>query len=183
MPLGEAFLTGLRERVVLGVRGSDRRIHVPPAEYGPVTAEELRGLVEVAPTGTVTTWAWNHAPRGGQPLAASFAWVLVRLDGADTALLHALDAPGPDAVRTGMRIRIRWCRRTHRRPHRHRLLRAVRGGPTTVHSPLRLPRGRAAGPHALLTGSVPHGDHQVRPLRRRLPVFAMWLVGSEPPDP
>src|SRR5690606_37283347 len=63
LPLGEAFLTGLRERVVLGVRGSDRRIHVPPAEYGPVTAEELRGLVEVAPTGTVTTWAWNHAPR------------------------------------------------------------------------------------------------------------------------
>jgi Predicted nucleic-acid-binding protein containing a Zn-ribbon len=32
----------------------------------------------------------------------------VRLDGADTALLHALDAPGPDAVRTGMRVRIRW---------------------------------------------------------------------------
>ncbi|NBM17453.1 OB-fold domain-containing protein, partial [Streptomyces sp. GC420] len=37
-----------------------------------------------------------------------FAWVLVRLDGADTALLHALDAPGPEAVRTGTRVRIRW---------------------------------------------------------------------------
>uniref|UniRef100_UPI00352559D4 OB-fold domain-containing protein n=1 Tax=Streptomyces sanglieri TaxID=193460 RepID=UPI00352559D4 len=37
-----------------------------------------------------------------------FAWVLVRLDGADTALLHALDAPGPEAVHTGMRVRIRW---------------------------------------------------------------------------
>ncbi|MCL6732349.1 Zn-ribbon domain-containing OB-fold protein [Streptomyces neyagawaensis] len=107
-PVQSAFLTGLRERVILGVRTGDGRTLVPPVEYDPVTAEEIRDLVEVAPTGTVTTWAWNHAPRRGQPLATPFAWVLVRLDGADTALLHALDAPGPDAVRTGMRVRVRW---------------------------------------------------------------------------
>ncbi|MYS90766.1 MULTISPECIES: Zn-ribbon domain-containing OB-fold protein [Streptomyces] len=107
-PVQSAFLTGLRERVVLGVRASDGRVAVPPVEYDPVTAEEVRDLVEVAPTGTVTTWAWNHAPRRGQPLTTPFAWALVRLDGADTALLHALDTPGPDAVRTGMRVRVRW---------------------------------------------------------------------------
>ncbi|MFE7120902.1 Zn-ribbon domain-containing OB-fold protein [Streptomyces sp. NPDC057654] len=107
-PVQSAFLTGLRERVPLGVRTGDGRVLVPPVEYDPVTAEELRELVEVAPTGTVTTWAWNPAPRPGQPLPTPFAWVLVRLDGADTALLHALDAPGPEAVRTGMRVRIRW---------------------------------------------------------------------------
>ncbi|MGW4567205.1 Zn-ribbon domain-containing OB-fold protein [Streptomyces sp. NPDC004561] len=107
-PVQSAFLTGLRERVVLGVRTIGGRTLVPPVEYDPDTAEEITDLVEVAPTGTVTTWAWNHAPRRGQPLDAPFAWVLVRLDGADTALLHALDAPGPDAVRTGMRVRIRW---------------------------------------------------------------------------
>ncbi|MGW0827257.1 Zn-ribbon domain-containing OB-fold protein [Streptomyces sp. NPDC002845] len=107
-PVQSAFLTGLRERVVLGVKTSDGRTLVPPVEYDPVTAEEIRDLVEVAPTGTVTTWAWNDEPRRGQPLTDPFAWVLVRLDGADTALLHALDAPGPDAVRTGMRVRVRW---------------------------------------------------------------------------
>ncbi|KUO07406.1 Zn-ribbon domain-containing OB-fold protein [Streptomyces sp. DSM 15324] len=107
-PVQSAFLTGLRERVVLGIATTDGRTLVPPVEYDPVTAEELRDLVEVAPTGTVTTWAFNHEPRRGQPLATPFAWVLVRLDGADTALLHALDVPGPDAVRTGMRVRIRW---------------------------------------------------------------------------
>ncbi|MCF3132386.1 Zn-ribbon domain-containing OB-fold protein [Streptomyces olivochromogenes] len=107
-PVQSAFLTGLRERVVLGVRTRDGRTLVPPVEYDPVTAEELRDLVEVAPTGTVTTWAWNHEPRRGQPLTSPFAWVLVRFDGADTALLHALDAPGPEAVRTGMRVRVRW---------------------------------------------------------------------------
>ncbi|MFF4958123.1 Zn-ribbon domain-containing OB-fold protein [Streptomyces sp. NPDC001222] len=112
-PVQSAFLTGLREGVVLGVRTGDGRTLVPPVEYDPVTAAELRDLVEVAPTGTVTTWAWNHAPRRGQPLDTPFAWVLVRLDGADTALLHALDAPGPDAVRTGMRVRIRWAAARH----------------------------------------------------------------------
>lgn len=108
-PVQSAFLTGLRERTVLGVRTSDHKVLVPPVEYDPVTAEELRELVEVAATGTVTTWAWNPDPRPNQPLRTPFAWVLVRLDGADTALLHALDAPdGPDTVRTGMRVRIRW---------------------------------------------------------------------------
>ncbi|MFJ9535970.1 Zn-ribbon domain-containing OB-fold protein [Streptomyces sp. NPDC101225] len=107
-PVQSAFLSGLRERVVLGVRTVDGRTLVPPVEYDPVTAEEIRDLVEVAPTGTVTTWAWNHEPRRGQPLDTPFAWVLVRLDGADTALLHALDAPDPESVHTGMRVRVRW---------------------------------------------------------------------------
>ncbi|MGW7368657.1 Zn-ribbon domain-containing OB-fold protein [Streptomyces sp. NPDC054841] len=107
-PVQSAFLTGLRERTVLGVRTSDGRVLVPPVEYDPETAEEIRDLVEVAATGTVTTWAWNPQPRSGQPLETPFAWVLVTLDGAGTALLHALDAPGPDAVRTGMRVRVRW---------------------------------------------------------------------------
>ncbi|MEW2566777.1 OB-fold domain-containing protein [Streptomyces sp. NPDC047070] len=108
-PVQSAFLTGLRERVLLGVRTADGRTLVPPVEYDPVTSEELSELVEVAATGTVTTWAWNHEPRRGQPLDRPFAWVLVRLDGADTGLLHVLDAPGgPDSVHTGMRVRVRW---------------------------------------------------------------------------
>ncbi|WP_282791719.1 OB-fold nucleic acid binding domain-containing protein [Streptomyces sp. CC224B] len=107
-PVQSAFLTGLRERTVLGVRTGAGQVLVPPVEYDPETAEEIWDLVEVAATGTVTTWAWNPAPRRGQPLATPFAWALVRLDGADTALLHALDAPGPEAVRTGLRVRVRW---------------------------------------------------------------------------
>ncbi|MDV9191927.1 OB-fold domain-containing protein [Streptomyces sp. SR27] len=107
-PIQSAFLTGLRERTLLGVRTGTGDVLVPPVEYDPVTAAELSELVEVAATGTVTTWAWNPQPRAGQPLDTPFAWVLVRLDGADTALLHALDAPGPEAVRTGLRVRVRW---------------------------------------------------------------------------
>lgn len=110
-PVQSAFLTGLRERTVLGVRTVDGRVLVPPVEYDPVTADEIRDLVEVGATGTVTTWAWNPDPRPGQPLTTPFAWVLVRLDGADTALLHVLDAPR-EAITTGMRVKVRWAEET-----------------------------------------------------------------------
>lgn len=103
-----AFLGALGEQRLLGSRGADGRILVPPTDYDPVTSAELGELVEVASTGTVTTWAWNDDPQPGQPLDRPFAWALIRLDGADTALLHAVDAGTPDRVRTGARVRAVW---------------------------------------------------------------------------
>ena len=107
-PVQSAFLTGLREGLVLGVRTGDGRVLCPPVEYDPVTSEELTELVELGDTGTVTTWSWEPDPRRNQPLDRPFAWALVRLDGSDTGLLHALDAGSPDRVSTGMRVHIRW---------------------------------------------------------------------------
>lgn len=109
-PVIGRFLGGLRERRVLGVRAVDGRVLVPPQEYDPVTSATLGEdrLVEVADEGEVTTWAWNPVPREGQPLDEPFAWALIRLDGADTPLLHAVAAPGPAQLRTGMRVRARW---------------------------------------------------------------------------
>jgi uncharacterized OB-fold protein len=62
----------------------------------------------VGEAGVVTAWAWVVEPLRKHPLDRPFAWVLVQLDGADTALLHALDVPSQEDVRTGMRVRIRW---------------------------------------------------------------------------
>lgn len=107
-PVQSAFFTGLREGHVFGIKRSDGTVLVPPVEYDPDTAEELMELVEVGTSGTVTSWAWEAEPDERQPLNTPFAWVLVGLDGADTPMLHVLDAPGPDAVSTGDRVRIRW---------------------------------------------------------------------------
>jgi uncharacterized OB-fold protein len=103
-----AFMTGLAERRVVGVRGSDGRVYVPPAEYDPQTAQPLTDLVEVADEGVVASWTWVSRPVDGQPFDRPFAWALVRLDGADTPMLHALDVPSPEDVHTGMRVRVRW---------------------------------------------------------------------------
>lgn len=107
-PVVGAFLAGLRSGRVLGIRAEDGRVLVPPQEYDPVTSHDLDELVEVGQVGTVTTWTWNATPKPGQPFDRPFAWVLVRFDGADTPMLLALDVPGPDDVRTGMRVQVRW---------------------------------------------------------------------------
>jgi uncharacterized OB-fold protein len=107
-PVIGAFLTGLRERVLVGIRGSDGRVHVPPVESDPVTAESLTELVEVGPGATVVSWAWVPEPMPKHPLDHPFAFALVQPDGADTAMLHAVDAGSPEAMRTGMRVTPRW---------------------------------------------------------------------------
>jgi uncharacterized OB-fold protein len=107
-PAQSAFFTGLREGLVLGIRRSDGSVLVPPVEYDPDTAEELSELVEVGQAGEVTTWCWVNEPRRYQPLDHPFAWALIRLDGADTPMLHAVDAGDETAMETGMRVRIRW---------------------------------------------------------------------------
>ena len=108
-PVLSRFFTGLRERRVLGVRTAPGRVLVPPAEADPETGAATTGeFVEVGPGGEVTTWCWVSRPRARQPLAHPFAWALIRMDGADTALLHAVDAGAPERMRTGLRVRPRW---------------------------------------------------------------------------
>ena len=107
-PLLSQFFTALRERRIVGVRGSDGRVHVPPAEFDPVTYERLTEIVPVASVGTVVSWTWQPAPLEGQPLDRPFAWALMKLDGADTPLLHAVDAVSADAISTGARVHAHW---------------------------------------------------------------------------
>jgi uncharacterized OB-fold protein len=102
------FMTGLRDHTILGSRAADGRVVVPPTEYDPVTHEPTSELVRVVDTGTVQTWSWVARPVADQPLDRPFAFALVLLDGADTPLLHAVDAGSPDAMRTGMRVQARW---------------------------------------------------------------------------
>jgi uncharacterized OB-fold protein len=107
-PVLSEFMTGLTARRILGSRSADGRVHVPPAEYDPVTFEPPVDLVPVGPAGTVLTWSWQPEPIDGQPLNRPFAWALIRLDGADTGLLHAVDAGSADSMHSGMRVRPRW---------------------------------------------------------------------------
>jgi uncharacterized OB-fold protein len=107
-PVLGQFMTALRDRRVLGARSADGTVHSPPFEYDPVTSLPPTELVAVGPDGTVLTWTWLDRPLPGQPLDRPFGWALIRLDGADTAMLHAVDAGAAAAMRTGMRVRPRW---------------------------------------------------------------------------
>jgi uncharacterized OB-fold protein len=107
-PVLSQFMTGLSQRTILGSRSADGRVYVPPAEYDPVTFLPPADLVPVGPAGTVLTWSWQPEPREGQPLDRPFAWALIKLDGADTAMLHAVDAGSASQMSTGMRVQPRW---------------------------------------------------------------------------
>jgi uncharacterized OB-fold protein len=114
-PVIGRFLTELRDGRLVGVRTAAGGVLFPPVEYDtsgePVTGE----FVEVGPDATVQTHAWVPRPLPGHPLDRPFAWALIKPDGADTALLHALDlgvfdlgAKPPRTLRTGLRVRPKW---------------------------------------------------------------------------
>ena len=132
-PTLSRFMSGLAERQVLGARGADGRVYAPPFEYDPVTLVPPDELVPVGPEGEVTSWSWMPEPIEGQPLERPFAWALIRLDGADTAMLHAVDAGSSEQIRTGMRVRVRWADETT--GHIHDI---------ACFEPLSEPKGRAA---------------------------------------
>lgn len=107
-PVLGAFFTALSEQRLVGVRTHDGRVLVPPVEYDPESGEAIDEIVPVGPGGVVTTWAWVERPRAKHPLQRPFAWALVKLDGATSGMLHAVDAGSSAKMKTGMRVRPRW---------------------------------------------------------------------------
>lgn len=107
-PVLGRFLTGLREGRFVGARMSDGRVAVPPPEFDPLSHAATADFVDVGDTGTVTSWAWVSEPVKAQPFDHPFAFALITLDGADTPLLHAVDAASPAEMSTGMRVQARW---------------------------------------------------------------------------
>lgn len=107
-PVLGRFFNDLRERRLVGIRSKTAGVVVPPQEYDPQTGETLDEFVEVGPGGRIVSWTWVPDPRPKQPLDRPFAYALIRLDGADTALLHAVDAGEESALSVGARVVPRW---------------------------------------------------------------------------
>lgn len=107
-PVMGRFFSRLREGRIEGVRTRAGRILVPPPEYDPDTGEALSEFVEVGSSGTIRTWAWVAEPLPRHPFDRPFAFALIQLEGADTAMLHVVDAGQPSRMRTGARVRVRW---------------------------------------------------------------------------
>tara|TARA_R110001592_G_scaffold337300_1_gene623693 strand:+ start:306929 stop:307387 length:459 start_codon:yes stop_codon:yes gene_type:complete len=107
-PVVGRFLTGLRERKIFGIKSSDGRVIVPPMEYDPVTADELDEFVEVGQQGEIVSWCWVNQPLASHPLDIPFAWALIRLDGADVAMVHCVSADAEAQLVTGARVQAVW---------------------------------------------------------------------------
>lgn len=103
------FLAGLKEqKKIWGWRSPRQGVVVPPLGYDELEASSGGEWVEVAETGVVTAVAVVYQPiEKLHPAAPPFAFVLVKLDGADTALAHIVKHD-LDQLRVGSRVRAVW---------------------------------------------------------------------------
>ena len=102
------FFGGLKNAKLFGVKGSNGKVLCPPAEFDPETSEQLSEFVELAPTGVVASWSWVDTLDDRYPLNKPFAWALIKVDGADSEMLHAVDVDSVDQIRIGLPVKIRW---------------------------------------------------------------------------
>lgn len=109
-PVIGRFLTSLRDhRRILGIRcGVCDIVQVPPQEYCERCAAPVDEWREVASEGTVRTFAVVRHAQAIHRLDPPFAFALIRLDGADTDLLHVVRCADYDGLRTGTRVRAVW---------------------------------------------------------------------------
>ncbi len=101
------FLTALRdEKVFLATRcGACRRTVVPPENYCGRCYAELDEWVEVGPGGVVTGLVVVREPKLFGPADPPYAVARIRLDGADTDLLHLVRPSDVERLPTGSRVR------------------------------------------------------------------------------
>ena len=92
-PVVGAFLTGLRDGRIVGNRCGDRVLcptaRVRPRHRRPACEPDF---VEVGPGGVVRSWTWVAEPTPKHPFDRPFAFAQILLDGADTTMVHAVDA-------------------------------------------------------------------------------------------
>jgi uncharacterized OB-fold protein len=101
-----AFFEALRDRgVFLGSRCDDCAVTYLPARiFCERCLAELEPSVECGPEGELLSWTLVRVDVDDQPVDRPVTYGLVRLDGADTVLLHRLlDVDGDPAI--GMRVR------------------------------------------------------------------------------
>jgi uncharacterized OB-fold protein len=99
-PIHEAVLRGFTDRTMLGGRcDTCGYVSAPAQPFCPACSAGVADLVDIEDVGTLLSWT-----SGVGDDQRGFA--LVRLDGADGAMLHRLVSDHPPT--TGMRVRIDW---------------------------------------------------------------------------
>ena len=104
------FLTAFRDdKQIWGLKCPRcNRVVVPAQDYCDICAQDMSEWVKVGPEGKIVTWTVVHRDHVLYPHPAPFAYALVRLDGADTALLHTVLADDYAAIKAGAKVKAVW---------------------------------------------------------------------------
>lgn len=104
---GSRFLTELRDhrRIWGGKCPSCNQVYVPPKKVCGRCLAPIGEWVEVGKTGTVLTFTVVHYHEPAiHPFEPPFVYGIIKLDGADTGLVHLLGEADLEEFHCGMRV-------------------------------------------------------------------------------
>ena len=105
-PVGSKFLRALGEKKILAIKCSScDRVYVPPQSICPACFTPLNNLIELNGEGTLVTYTVIRYPSSAQPVSPPFAVGIIKLDGADTGLVHLLGDVDFEKINIGMRLK------------------------------------------------------------------------------
>jgi uncharacterized OB-fold protein len=113
--VGSKFMTTIRdEKKILGIRCSKcKKVFVPPRQTCDVCLEDIRdNWVDVQNRGEVTNFTVVRYNDKHLPRKAPYVLAMIRLDGADTSLVHIVEGVDVDKTKVGMKVRAVFAKET-----------------------------------------------------------------------
>jgi len=107
-----AFFISIRdEKKIMGRKCMKcGKVYVPPRKICPVCFQEGMEWVEVSPEGVLESFTIVRKQLASLPRKVPVVFGLVRLDGADTSLLHYVEADDHQKIKIGMRLKVKFCK-------------------------------------------------------------------------
>jgi hypothetical protein len=104
---GSRFFAELRDhQKIWGTKCPDcGTVFLPPRKNCPVCMVQIKEWVEIEPKGTLETYtAVSYYSPVLPPAKGQLIYGIVKLDGADTGLVHLLGEVDPEDIQIGMRV-------------------------------------------------------------------------------
>ena len=103
------FLRGIAQGKFIGQRCPVcRQVYVPPRGSCPTDGVATTDPIELANTGTVTTYCVVNVPFQGQSIEIPYICAQILLDGANIAFMGLIQEIPTDEIRMGMRVEAVW---------------------------------------------------------------------------
>lgn len=104
---GSRFFTELRDKKKIWgtVCPNCQKVYVPPRQTCPQCFCAIGEWLEIGPRGTLTTFTIvRYGEQNLHLVEAPFAYGIIKLDGADTGLLHLIGGVDVNQIQSGMRV-------------------------------------------------------------------------------
>jgi len=113
--VGSKFLTTIRnEKRIMGIKCNKcKKVFVPPRQTCDVCMEDIRdNWVDVQNTGEVTNFTVVRYDDKHLPKKAPYILAMIKLDGADTSLVHVVEGMDVGKAKIGMKVQAVFARET-----------------------------------------------------------------------